>query len=168
MEVQMVRLHRVAGVLALALVTLFWLATVLAELAGTREAIAMVKQAIAWGLLLLVPTIIAANGTGWRLTLRRRAGNRALPPLLTTKLRRGIAVAALGLLVLVPSALWLAAVSARPGPLPDVFFAVQALELAAGATNATLLMLNARDGYRMRAPQGQTRRRKPPLLERLA
>lgn len=147
----MVPLHRVAGVLALTLVVLAWLATAVTEAAGSREAIATVKQVIAWGLLLLVPAVVAANGSGWTLGAKRRSDDGQLPAWLRRKQRRGIAVAALGLMVLAPCALWLAAASTRPGPLPDGFFAVQALELAAGAVNATLLTLNARDGYRMRS-----------------
>jgi hypothetical protein len=54
--------------------------------------------------------------------------------------------AALGLVVLVPSALALAS-----GSLTGRYYAtVQGLELVAGAINMTLLALNLRDGLRMR------------------
>jgi hypothetical protein len=65
------------------------------------------------------------------------------------KLRRMPFIAANGLLVLVPSALYLAA-AARSGSFGTAFIAVQAIELAAGAVNITLLGLNLRDGLRLR------------------
>ena len=62
---------------------------------------------------------------------------------------------AAGLLVLVPCALvlnrWAAA-----GAFDAMFYAVQALELVAGAVNLTLMGLNIRDGLRI---SGRLRRR---------
>ena len=63
-------------------------------------------------------------------------------------------IATNGLLVLVPCAIvlnrWAAA-----GSFDTTFYVVQAIELMAGATNLTLMGLNARDGMRMvgRLPQ---------------
>jgi hypothetical protein len=54
-----------------------------------------------------------------------------------------------GLLVLLPSAYALASM-ANAGRFDGLFYAVQALELAAGAINITLLALNMRDGVRLR------------------
>jgi hypothetical protein len=54
-------------------------------------------------------------------------------------------IAANGVLVLVPAALFLA-VRARGGQLDAVFMLVQAIEVAAGAANIALLSLNMRDG----------------------
>jgi hypothetical protein len=51
--------------------------------------------------------------------------------------------------VLVPSALFLA-YKARAGAFDASFYAVQVLELVAGATNITLLSLNMRDGLTMK------------------
>jgi hypothetical protein len=57
-------------------------------------------------------------------------------------------IAANGLLVLVPCAIvlnrWAAA-----GSFDTTFYVVQAIELIVGATNLTLMGLNARDGLRM-------------------
>ena len=66
------------------------------------------------------------------------------------KRRRMPIVAANGLFVLVPSAIFLA-VRAQAGDLDGVFYAVQAIELAAGAVNILLLGLNMRDGIRLAA-----------------
>ena len=59
-----------------------------------------------------------------------------------------IAVAANGILVLVPSALWLHHLASR-GEWGSSFYAAQAVELAAGLTNLVLMGLNIRDGLRL-------------------
>lgn len=147
------RLHAAGGLIALSLVVAFWVASVAAEISGDRQTIAVAKEAIAWGLLLLVPSVMAANGSGFRLARpRTRAGHR-LPALLARKRRRGIAVAAIGLTVLTPCALWLAWAAHGAEPLSGTFHAVQALELVGGTVNAGLLAMNARDGRRVRAPR---------------
>lgn len=141
-------IHRGAGMVALSLVAIFWTTSAVVELVGNHEAIAAAKYAIAWGLLGLVPAVIAANGSGM---YRARAGarhGRGLPKLLVRKRRRGIAVAVIGCTVLAPCALWLAWHAG--GPLNPTFHIVQAIELAFGGINFVLLGLNARDGFRMR------------------
>lgn len=60
-----------------------------------------------------------------------------------------------GFLILIPAALFLAS-KARVSEFDTVFYAVQTLELAAGAANIALLGLNMRDGLRMK---GRLRRR---------
>ena len=64
-------------------------------------------------------------------------------------------IATNGLLVLIPSALFLAS-KARAAESDSVFHRMQALELAAGAANISLLGLNMRVGLRMK---GWLRRR---------
>jgi hypothetical protein len=54
-------------------------------------------------------------------------------------------IAGNGILILIPSALFLAA-KADAVEFDTMFYAVQTLELIAGATNITLLSLNIRDG----------------------
>jgi hypothetical protein len=58
-------------------------------------------------------------------------------------------IAANGILVLIPAALFLA-YKAGEGDFDAAFNAVQALELTAGAVNITLLGLNMRDGLKLR------------------
>jgi len=58
-------------------------------------------------------------------------------------------IAANGVLVLIPSAPFLA-FKARADELDGAFYAVQALELAPGAANIALLGLNMRDGLKMK------------------
>jgi hypothetical protein len=136
-------LHPLAGAVALATVATFWLATFLVELLGSPAAVAAVKTAIPWGFLLLIPALAATGGTGLTLAKGRRAG------LIGAKRKRMPVIAANGVLVLVPAALFLAA-KARAGEFDAGFYAVQAVELAAGALNIALLGLNMRDGMRMK------------------
>tara|TARA_B100000678_G_C18161957_1_gene483430 strand:- start:918 stop:1151 length:234 start_codon:yes stop_codon:yes gene_type:complete len=63
-------------------------------------------------------------------------------------MRRMPVIAANGLLVLIPAALFLSW-KAGADEIDSAFYAVQALELLAGAVNFTLLALNMRDGLRM-------------------
>ncbi|WP_418647586.1 hypothetical protein ACNQFN_22180 [Thauera butanivorans] len=135
-------IHLVAGGLAMLCIATFWLATALSESFGTDETITAVKTAIPWGLLVLIPALMAAGGSGFALAQGRRGG------LLGTKIKRMPWIAANGVLILIPAALFLAS-KARAGEFDGVFYAVQALELAAGAANIALLGLNMGGGLRM-------------------
>ena len=134
--------HPVAGAIALLTIASFWFSTLISELSGSVEAVVAVKTAIPWGFLLLIPALAAAGGTGFSL-----AGGRA-KGLAATKLKRMPVIAANGLLILVPSALFLAW-KASAGEFDAAFYGVQAIELVAGAANLVLLGLNMRDGLRM-------------------
>lgn len=136
-------LHPIAGAIALLTIAGFWLATLSSELFASAATVAAVKTAIPWGLLLLIPALAAAGGSGFRLAKGRRSG------LAGAKARRMPIIAANGLLVLVPAALFLAA-KAQQGAFDGQFYAVQALELLAGAVNILLLGRNMRDGLKMR------------------
>ena len=136
-------IHPMAGILALLTIATFWLSTAVAELFGSQAAVIAVKTAIPWGFLLLIPALTAAGGSGFVLSKGWRVG------LFGTKLKRMPIIAANGILVLIPSALFLAS-KARAAEFDTSFYAVQALELAAGAVNITLLGLNLRDGLTMK------------------
>jgi hypothetical protein len=136
-------IHPVAGVLAILTIATFWLSTALAELFASQAVVVAVKTAIPWGFLLLIPALAAAGGSGFVLSDGRRAG------LVGAKLKRMPIIAANGLLVLIPSALFLAS-KARAAEFDGSFYVVQALELAAGAANITLLGLNMRDGLKIK------------------
>jgi len=134
--------HPIAGALAILTIATFWLSTAIAELLGSQAVVAAVKTAIPWGFLLLIPALAAAGGSGFALAKGRRAG------LIGAKVKRMPIIAANGILVLIPSALFLAS-KARAGEFDISFDAVQALELVAGAANITLLALNMRDGLKL-------------------
>ncbi len=136
------RVHPIAGSLALLTMLAFWTSTVAVELVGSTDDIAAVKDAIMWGLLVLVPAIAATGGTGFV-----RAGRSKNAHILAKK-RRMQVVAPIGLLVLVPCVLYLGFTSS-PSGLGTYFHDVQAVELGAGAVNITLMTLNVRDGLRL-------------------
>jgi hypothetical protein len=144
--------HGAAATVALLTIALFWTATVASELVGDPAQITRVKQGIAWGLLVLVPAMAATGGSGRALS---GPSPRGLPG---KKFRRMKVVAALGLLVLVPAALLLAR-WAGAGEFGPAFYTVQAVELAAGAVNLTLLGLNFRDGLRLGGARRRAMRR---------
>jgi hypothetical protein len=132
-------IHPVAGALALLTIATFWLSTALSELFASEAIVIAVKTAIPWGFLLLIPALMAAGGSGIALAEGRRAG------LIGAKFKRMPLIAGNGVLVLIPSALFLAS-KARAAEFDTGFYVVQALELAAGAVNIALLGLNVRDG----------------------
>ena len=134
--------HPIAGALALMTIACFWLSTAASELFASRATIVAVKTAIPWGFLILIPAFAAAGGTGLALAKGRRRG------LIGAKLKRMPFVAANGLFILIPCALFLAA-KARAGAFDASFDAVQALELLAGPVNIALLALNMRDGLKL-------------------
>lgn len=136
------RLHALAGGLGLALIAVFWTATVVADLSGHPAAIAFVKTAILWGLLLLIPAMAAVGASGVRLA-RDRAG-----AVVRHKRRRMPVIALNGLVILVPCAVFLAG-RANAGVFDAAFVVVQSVELAAGAANVALMSLNLRDGRRL-------------------
>jgi hypothetical protein len=142
-------IHPVAGALALLTIATFWLSTALSELFASEAIVIAVKTAIPWGFLLLIPALMAAGGSGVALAEGRRAG------LIGAKFKRMPLIAGNGVLVLIPSALFLAS-KARAAELDTAFYVVQALELDAGAVNIALLGLNVRDGLTLK---GRLRRR---------
>lgn len=135
-------LHPLAGALALLIILTFWGATLVSEVFGQPTTVVLVKTLIPWGFLLLIPALMATGGSGFVLA-GQRGGH-----LVDAKRRRMPVIAMNGLLILMPAALFLA-FKAQAGELDAVFYAVQALELVAGAVNITLLGLNMRDGLRL-------------------
>jgi hypothetical protein len=136
-------LHAAAGTLALVLVTCFWTATLVSELLLDSAAVVTVKKAIAsYGIAGLVFAMAATGATGFSLGKDRQGR------LIREKKRRMPLMAVNGLLVMIPAALFLAH-KAGAGEFDLVFYAVQALELAVGAVQLTLLGRNFRAGLRL-------------------
>jgi Na+/H+ antiporter NhaA len=142
-------IHPLAGALALLTIGTFWLSTAFSELFASEATVTIVKTAIPWGFLVLIPALMAAGGTGFALAGKRRGG------IIDKKIRRMPLIAANGILILIPSALFLAS-KAGAGEFDTGFQVVQAIELAAGAANIALLGLNMRDGLKMK---GRLRRK---------
>ena len=138
--------HAVAGGAAMLTIASFWVATVISELFLDHAAVAAVKHAIVYGLFLLVPTLVATGGSGFILA-RTRRGRRV-----TRKQTRMRFIAANGVLVMIPAALFLNS-RAAAGRFDASFYAVQAVELLVGAVQLALMGLNFRDGRRLAGKQ---------------
>ncbi len=136
-------IHPLAGALALATIATFWFSTLFSELFASQAIVVTVKTTIPWGFLILIPALAATGGSGFASAKGRRAG------LIGAKVKRMPLIAANGILVLIPAALFLAA-KARAAEFDMLFYVVQTLELVAGATNIALLGLNMRDGLKMK------------------
>ena len=145
------RIHAGAGILAIGLVASFMTATVTVEALGDDEAVLWVKTAILAALLLLIPSVMVAGASGRSLARGRTS------PLLKAKKRRTAAVAVVGLGVLLPAAVVLRGLAAA-GDFGTTFVTVQAVELAGGAVNLTLLGLNARAGRTLTAARRRRKR----------
>jgi hypothetical protein len=135
--------HRIGGTLAPLCIATFFISTVLVELFGSHAAVAELKSLIVTpGLWILIPSIAAAGGSGMFVSKTRKGR------LVDAKKKRMPFIAANGLLVLVPCAIFLSRWAAA-GTFDTTFFLVQAIELIAGAINLTLMGLNVRDGLHM-------------------
>lgn len=122
-------LHATAGSIALLAILSFWTSTLVSELFGTHAQICSVKTFILYGMLVLIPSMITAGasgaslGKGWRL------------PVVALKSKRMKIIAANGILVLIPSAFFLAS-KAQAGEFDSLFYTVQAAELIAGGATS--------------------------------
>ncbi len=137
------KVHALAGALALLTICVFWTATAMSELFGDAVAVSAVKNGILAGMFVLIPAMAIAGASGFSL------GKGWRSPAVMRKKRRMKIIAANGILVLVPSAIFLAN-KAGAGQFDAAFVAVQVIELIAGAVNITLLSLNMRDGLALR------------------
>jgi hypothetical protein len=138
------KIHLTFAIVATLTIATFFTSTLQVELFGSHEAIATVKSLIVLpGLFILIPAIAATGGSGF--FLAKTNSN----PLVKNKMKRMPFVAANGLLVLVPAAIFLDQ-WASAGLFDTRFYLVQAAELLAGAVNLTLMSLNMRDGLRLK------------------
>lgn len=145
-------IHPIAGGIALLMILTFWLSTAISELFAGTAAVTTVKTMVPWGFIILIPALMAVGGSGFRL------GKRMRGPLVAAKKKRMPFIAANGILILIPAALYLS-FKAQAGAFDTGFYTIQAVELIAGAANITLLGFNMRDGLRLsrqRRPHAQT------------
>jgi hypothetical protein len=145
------RVHALSGILAIILVTSFMATTVITEIVGEKGIILTAKTAILFALVVLIPSIIIASGTGRSLAAGRTS------PLLNTKKLRAALIAVVGIVVLVPCAVTLRILAAADD-FGTTFVVVQAIELAGGIVNLTLLVFNARAGRLLTAARRRRRR----------
>ncbi len=137
-------IHPIAGVVGFLTILTFWTSTLISELFTSYSTVAVVKSMIVNGLFLLIPAMAIVGATGISMG-RRRKDAQAL-----AKKKRMPFIAANGLLILVPAALYLNA-KAAAGSFDTSFYLIQVIELIAGATNLTLMGMSIRDGRAMAA-----------------
>lgn len=147
-------LHAVAGVLAILMIAVFWVSTLGSELFGTEDDVRTVKLLIPWGFLVLIPSLVLAGGTGHML------GRGRTDRLVARKSKRMPLIAANGIVILIPAALFLA-YKADAYTFDATFYAVQVLELVMGALNIALLGLNLVDGLRLTGRGAYAGRQEP-------
>lgn len=136
------KLHAFAGVVALLMIATFWTSTLISELFADHATIAYVKQLILKGMFILIPSMMMVGASGFSLSQKMRG------PVVEAKKKRMRIIAVNGIVVLLPSAFFLAA-KASAGVFDTVFYSVQALELIAGLTNMILIILNIRLGRKL-------------------
>ena len=137
------KIHLTAAVIATLCIATFFTSSILVELLGTHESVAMVKRLIVMpGLFILIPAIAMTGGTGFALSKNRKGR------LVENKKKRMPFIAANGILILLPAAIFLNQWAAS-GLFDTRFYIVQGLELMAGAINLSLMAMNIRDGLRM-------------------
>ena len=135
-------LHAAFGTIALFLIASFFVSTAVSELFLDQSAVAFVKRSIVQGLFFLIPILALTALSGMLL------GKGQKERLLERKRARMRLIAANGLLVLLPSALYLNG-KAGAGQFDTSFYTVQSIELIVGVVQMMLLALNVRDGLRL-------------------
>lgn len=137
------KIHLLAAITATLCIATFFSSSIIVELIGTSDSIAVVKSLIVFpGLFILVPAIAATGGTGFLLA-RQRTGR-----LVEMKKKRMPFIGINGLFILLPAAIVLN-IWASNGLFDTRFYLLQGLELLAGATNLTLMSMNIRDGLKL-------------------
>ncbi|MCR9087855.1 MAG: hypothetical protein NXH97_14055 [Rhodobacteraceae bacterium] len=136
------RIHAIAGGIGFVMILLFWASTAISELFANHETVAAVKAMILRGMFILIPAMAIAGGTGMALGQKRKDA------LTRAKKTRMPVIALNGLVILLPAA-WFLAGKAAAGEFDSTLYAVQVVELIAGAANLTMMGLNIRDGLRM-------------------
>ncbi|AQS86390.1 hypothetical protein A0U92_09540 [Acetobacter aceti] len=117
-------------------------ASIIAELYGNPQTMAVIRHAILWGLLVLIPCLALTGLSGYRATGTAPRG------LALTKFKRMRVTGLNGICILVPCAFFLA-LRASELKFDRLFYEVQFIELLAGSINLALLGMNFRDGLRM-------------------
>ena len=139
-----------AGGIGFLMILLFWTSTAITELFASYEIIAVVKALILKGMFILIPFMIIVGGSGMSMGKNRK------DTFAISKKKRMPIIALNGLLVLLPSA-WFLASKSSAGEFDKIFYVVQGIELIAGAANLTMMGLNIRDGLRMTGKLRRTR-----------
>ncbi len=156
------RIHAIAGGVGFLMILLFWTSTAFTELFASQETVAAVKALILKGMFILIPAMVIVGGSGMAM-----GKNRTDAEAIAKKKRMPI-IALNGLLILLPCA-WFLAGRAAAGVFDTLFYAIQMVELIAGAANLTMMGLNIRDGLTITGKLGGARatsqQRQQPVIE---
>ncbi len=136
------RFHAAAGAIALITILCFWTSTIISELFLSYGAVTMVKRAIVYGLVLLIPAMAITGASGMALSKSRNG------KLVDLKKKRMRILAINGILVMIPAALFLSW-KASAAEFDTIFYSIQVVELSVGTIQITLLTKNFRDGLRL-------------------
>lgn len=136
------KIHATAGAIAFLTILTFWTSTVFSELFTNPETISSIKTAILYGMAVLVPAMVIVGASGMAMGKHRKDS------LTGSKKKRMPLIAANGLLILLPAAIYLQG-KAADGTFDTWFYSIQVVELVAGAINLSLMGLNIRDGLRL-------------------
>ncbi|MBL4659603.1 MAG: hypothetical protein JKY19_04550 [Alcanivoracaceae bacterium] len=138
-------IHRIAAIIATLCIATFFTSSIIVELFGSLNSIALVKSLIVMpGLFILIPAIATTGATGFSLAKNRKGR------FVNAKKKRMPIIALNGLFLLLPAAIFLNQWAAS-GIFDNRFYLVQALELLVGAINLVLMGLNIRDGLKLSA-----------------
>ncbi|MEO1612154.1 MAG: hypothetical protein AAFU55_07350, partial [Pseudomonadota bacterium] len=66
------RVHMIAGIVGFATILAFWTSTVVSELSGSAETIALVKSSILNGMFVLITSMVIVGGSGMAIGRRRK------------------------------------------------------------------------------------------------
>ncbi|MBV7435367.1 hypothetical protein KRX19_10050 [Cardiobacteriaceae bacterium TAE3-ERU3] len=146
-------IHVGAAVLATLGIATFWLSTITAELFMSHDSIATVKMLICCAMFIFIPTMAITGATGMKM------GAKSPHPNIVRKRKRMPIIALNGLLVLLPCAIYLNHL-ASAGQFTTTFYVVQIIEIIAGATNLTMMILSMRDGITLHR---RPKKRKPAM-----
>jgi hypothetical protein len=136
-------IHAIAASIAMLCIATFWTSTLVSELLLDQAAVVAVKHAIAqYGLLVLVSAMAVTGASGFALGKTRKGR------LLDQKKSRMRYIGITGLLVMIPSALYLYSKSAA-SEFDTLFYVVQVVEICAGMAQLSLMGLNLRDGLKL-------------------
>ncbi len=96
------KIHFIAAIVAALCVATFFISTIIVEIFGTPDSISMIKRLIVYpGLFILIPSMAIVGGTGFALSKNKQVR------LIKNKQKRMLLIAANGILVLVPCAIYL-------------------------------------------------------------
>lgn len=147
------KIHIASAILATLGIAIFWLSTLTAELFMSHASVTTVKMLICYAMFIFVPTMVITGMTGMKM------GAKSPHPNIVRKRKRMPIIALNGLLILLPCAIYLY-YRATIGMFDTTFYVIQIIEVVAGATNLTLMLLSMRDGItlhrRPTAPKSAT------------